>query len=372
MGRYSRFIYAIATLTGTIIGVGIFSLPYITLQVGINVMLVYLLVLTILNILIHYFFGEVALNTPDFMRLPGYAQYYLGKTGKSVALFSGIFGAVGSILAYIIIGGEFSAKLLSPFFGGNVLFYSILYFALGAMFIFVGTRAVSRIELWGMILFFLSLVLIFLKGVPLFRSENLLLKEGGLASIFLPYGPIFFALSALSLIPEIEEILGKDKKMLKKVIPISILIPAIIYLLFIVLVLGVSGHDTSREAISGLAGYFSGNILLVAFFAGILTTFTSFIAIALTLKKTLWYDLKIPKTMAWALTCFIPLALFLLGFKDFIKVIGFVGGILMAFDGIIILLMYQKIKGKKVLLIILPLALIFVLGFIYEIIYFFA
>jgi len=370
MNKFSKFTYAVATLAGTIIGVGIFSLPYITMKVGLWVMLGYFLVLTVLVTLIHYFFGEVALNTPDFLRLPGYAKIYLGKIGKNIVLVSSVLGSIGSILAYIIIGGEFSGKLLSPFFGGNALFYTFLYFIFGALFVFWGIKAISKIEFWGMILFFISLFLIFLKVIPLFKIENLSLRAGNFSDIFLPYGPILFALSALTLIPEVEEILGEDKKLLKKVIPISILIPAAIYLFFIFLVFGVSGQKTSPEAISGLKDYLGSGILSVAFFAAILTTFTSFIAIALTLKKTLWYDLKIPKTISWAITCFIPFALFLLGFKDFIKVIGVVGGMLMAIDGVIILLMYQKIKGKKVRVLTYPLALIFILGLIYEIIYF--
>jgi amino acid permease len=371
MGKHSKFIYAVATLTGSIIGVGIFSLPYITLRVGVLVMLGYLFVLTILVILIHYLFGEVALATPDFLRLPGFANLYLGKTGKQVALFSSIFGGLGSILAYIIIGGEFLEKILSPFFGGGALLYSFIYFIIGATFVFWGIKAVSRFDFWAMILFFVSLVLIIFKSMPFFKMENLSLKTGDWADVFLPYGPIFFALSALTMIPEIEEMLGENKKLLRKVIFISILIPAVTYLLFMLLVLGVSGLNTSSAAIPGLKNYLSGGILNIAFLAGIITTFTSFLGVALTLKKTLWYDLRIPKALAWGIACFIPFILFLLGLKDFVKVIGLVGGALMAIDGIIILLMYKKIKKSKTAKILTySLSLIFVLGLIYEIIYF--
>ena len=45
-----------------------------------------------------------------------------------------------------------------------------------------------------------------------------------------------------------------------------------------------------------------------------------------------------------------------------------VGGILLGIDGILILLMYKKIGGKNIL--IYPLSLVFLLGVIYEIIYF--
>lgn len=362
-----KSIYATATLAGTIIGVGIFSLPYITLKVGIGMMFFYFFVLTALVILIHYLFGEVALKTPDFLRLPGYAQIYLGRWGRRVALFSNILGLLGAILAYIVVGGSFLTNLLSPFFGGNNLLYTILYFGAGALLILLGIRAIAKIEFWGMILFLLSLFFIFFRGFSIFNIDNLLVKTGGSGDIFLPYGPILFSLWGATLIPEVEEMLGRDKMLIRKIIPISILIPALVYLFFIFLVMGVSGLNTSPEAISGLKNSFGNEILGIMFFFGVLTTFTSFITIGLTLKKVLWYDLKIPKNLAWGIICFIPFALFLAGLKDFITIISFVGAVMLAIDGILILLMYQRIKDAGSRTITIPLILVLVFGIIYEI-----
>ncbi len=371
MSRKFKFIYAVATLVGSTIGVGIFSLPYITLRVGFLAMLGYLLVLTILVILIQYLFGEVALATPDFRRLPGFAKFYLGKPGKWLALISSILGGIGAMLAYIIIGGEFLSKILSPVLGGNPDWYSFVYFLIGSAFVFFGIRAISRIDLLGVCLFIVSLFVIIFSSITRFDINNLALKTGSLAEFFLPYGPLLFALSALMIIPEIEEMLGENKKWLRRVIPISVSISALVYLVFIVLVLGVSGSDTSSMAIPGLEKYLSGTILKIAFFIGIVSTLTAFLGVALTLKKTLWYDLKIPRAPSWVIACFIPYLLFLLGFKDFIKVIGLVGGVLIALDGVLVLLMYRKIKNSRTARSLsYLLSLVFILGLVYEIIYF--
>lgn len=364
----SKYIYAIATLSGTIIGVGFFSLPYITLKTGISAMLIYFLVLAGLVALIHYLFGQVALKTPDFLRLAGYAKIYLGKWGERTALMSEIIGSLGAILAYIVVGGEFLGRLLNPFFGGSAFFYSILYFILGAVFILWGIKAIAKIEFWGLLLIFGSLIFIFWQGLPFFKIGNLFLKTGPV-DFFLPYGPILFSLWGLSLIPEIEEMLGRDKKMLKKVIIAGISIPALVYLAFIVLTLGISGASTSPEAISGLGVSLGTNILGVAFFAGVLATFTSFITVGLTLKKVFWYDLKLPKLISWLAVCLPPLILFLWGVNNFIRIIGFVGSITGAISGILILLMYQKIKKTKYGFLNYFLILIFAAGIIYEVIY---
>jgi len=362
-----KLIYAIATLSGTIIGVGFFALPYITSKVSFPIMLGYFLILGTLVILIHRFFGELALKTPDLKRLPGFAKIYLGNFGEKVAFLSSILGISGAILAYLIVGGEFLSVLLSPVFGGGTLIYTLIYFIFGAILIFWGIKAIARIEFWGLILFFVILIAIFFRGFPQIQWLNLF-PSPDFTHLFLPYGVILFSLWGAALIPEVEEILGEKKNLLKKVIPIAILIPILVYLFFIYLILGMTGPQTTESALTGLRDFLGDGIVNLALFFGILTTFTSFIALGLTLKKIFWYDLKIGKNLAWAITCFSPLILFLIGVKQFIPVISFVGGIMVGIEGILILLMYRKIKPRNFLVYLLILILLG--GIIYKVIYF--
>lgn len=360
-------IYAISVLAGTIIGVGLFSLPYITQKIGFPIIIGYFLVLGTLVILIHQIFGELALKTPDLKRLPGFALYYLGKRGERIALLSSILGIIGSLLAYLIVGGEFLTEILSPIFGGGNLIWTLVYFIFGAIFIYFGIKAIAKLEFFGLILFFLILILMFLLNRPLLKTENLFPKPD-FSYWFLPYGAILFSLWGAALIPEVEEILGERKKLLKMVIIVSILISIIVYLFFIYLILGITGPQTTESALTGLKNFLRKEFVYLVLFLGILTTFTSFITLGLTLKKIFWYDLKIEKNLSWAITCFAPLVLFLIGIKKFIPVISFIGGIMLAVDGILILLMYKKIHPQKFW--ILPLVFIFLGGIIYEIIYF--
>jgi len=367
MSWLKNYIYPISTLVGTIIGVGFFSLPYVTLKVGFWAMLVYFLVIGVLLIFIHLIFGELAIKTPDYKRLPGFARIYLGKWGEKIAIISTILGIFGAILAYLIIGGAFLSDLLSPIFSGNIIFYTLIYFLAGALIIFFDIKIVSKIEFWGLISFFLILIAVFFKSHSLINVGNIFTSLNA-NYLFLPYGIILFSLWGLDLIPETEEMLGEKKNLLKIIIPISILIPILVYIFFIYLILGISGSQTTESALAGLKNYLGGavNLLLLA---GFLTTFTSFISIGLTLKKIFWYDLKIGKNLAWVIACFTPLILFLIGIKNFIPVISMVGGVMLGIDGILILLMYQKIKPERKILVS-PLIIIFLLGIIYEIIYF--
>jgi len=362
------FIYSVSTLSSTIIGVGLFSLPYITLKMGFWSMIGYFLVLGTLVLLIHYFFGELSLATPDRKRLPGFAKIYLGNWAEKLAYFSIILGIFGAILAYLIVGGEFLESFLAPFFGGGNLFYTIFYFVLGAVAIFFGIKFISKIEFWGLILFFVVLIFVFLKERFLINIGNLFLAQET-KDFFLPYGPVLFSLWGATLIPEVEEMLGKDKKLLKKAIILATFIPIIIYLFFIYIILGICGFQTTESALTGLRNFVGEEIVMLMLFFGILATFTSFISMSLTLRNVFWYDLKINKNLAFLVVCFFPLFLFLVGIKRFIPIISVVGGVMLGIDGILILLMYGKIRPEKKFLTY-PLILVFLAGILYEIIYF--
>jgi hypothetical protein len=189
-------------------------------------------------------------------------------------------------------------------------------------------------------------------------------------NFFLPYGALLFALWGTGIIPEIEEMLGaqNSKKNLKKIIATSTIIISIFYLLFILLILGITGNKTDPTALASLKNFLGDGIVMVALAVGTLATFTAFITQALVLKKSLMFDLKIKHWQAFVMTCCPPLILFLIGFKSFIPIISIVGGVLLGISGIFILLMYKKVGGKNI--VIYPLSLVFLLGVIYEIIYF--
>lgn len=362
--------YAIAMISGTIIGAGIFSLPYIASKVGLLVMFLYILVLGILINQVHLYLGEIALQTPDNKRLAGFAKIHLGNWAEKIAFISTVIGLFGALLAYLIIGGEFLGNLLSPYLGGSSFFYVLLFFSSASLVIFGGIKAIAKIEFWGMLLFLTILLFIFFKERSLISGTNLVLLPGSLGSgnWFLPYGPILFSLWGASIIPEAEEMIPDKKHLLKKILVFAILIPIFVYALFTILVLGITGHETTKSALGGLASVLGNGFTSLIFLFGFLTTFNAFLSAGVTLKKSFLYDLKIERKIAWAITCFVPLILFLIGIKDFISIISIIGGVMIGIDGILILLMYHKINRKN--LLVYPLILMFIFGIIYEIIYF--
>jgi amino acid permease len=374
MNKIKDLILPITTLAGMIIGVGFFSLPYITLQVGLPAILISFLVLGIIVINIHLIFGELSLNTPDFKRIPGFVEYYLGREGKLISLFSSIFWGIGGILAYLIVGGSFLENLLSNSLNWNNHTFTLIYFFIGALFIYFGINAVSKLSFWALGFLFLVFIIMFYKSNSLIDTSNLFLGSiNNLEDLFLPYGAILYSLWGATLIPNIEEMLHEKKQLLRRVIIIASILPIIVYLCFIYLVLGLTGVNTSSTALIGLESQIGPEIANLALILGLLTTFTSFVSSGLVLKNILSYDLKINKNLSWFLTCFIPLIFFLFGFKNFISIINLLGGLGLGINGILILLMYKKLKEKrkeKTPLIVYPFIIVFIFGILYELVNF--
>jgi tyrosine-specific transport protein len=373
-----NFLYASATLIGTIVGAGMFGLPYVVAQSGFLIGAVFLLVLTGVTLLIHLIYGEIVCRTTEKHRLVGYAEHYLGKWGKRIATFSILIGFYGSLLVYLIISGEFLSTIFSPLFGGSPFIYSLVFVAIGAFAVFKDVVLIKKIELGMSFFMILIIFLIFFSGLPHLDVSNF--KNIDLKYFFLPYGVVFWALAGGAAIPEIREILETDGKKYKNTIILGTIIPAILYFLFLLTVVGISGQATSPEAIKGLVGFLGEGIVIVGAVLGLLAVITSYLVIGLYLKKVFWYDYKINKNLSWFLVCLIPLAGFLLGLRAFIPLMSFLGVILGAIEGTVLVLTYIKAKksgdrepeyGLKIPnIVIYSLIALFILGFIYEIIYF--
>ena len=301
--------------------------------------------------------------------MPGYVGEYLGKKWKKTTFFIIAIGLIGALLAYLIIGGEFLTSFLSPYFGRGVVFYTLLFFISGAYLVFRDIKAVSGVELFLLILLLSIFFIFFIKFFPVIEIDHF--KGINLRFLFLPYGVILFSFWGATVVPEIKEMLAGSRINLRKVIIFGTIFAAVIYLFFIFIVLGVSGPNTSKEAILGLEQILGGNIIKLGFIFGVITCFTSFITLALTLKKTLWYDFGLPKNLAWFLTCFLPLILFLSGIREFIEVISFTGAVALGFEGIIIVFLYRAFRRKKINPLLYFLVGIFILGIIFEIVYFY-
>jgi tyrosine-specific transport protein len=334
--------YPFAIFTGTIIGVGIFGLPYIALQSGFLTIIGYFILVGSLIIFIHLLFGEVVLRTPGEHRLPGYVDIYLGKRSKKAVLFSTLFGFYGILLAYLVVGGEFLWGLVNPLLGGEKWLYVCIFFIAGSYLIWRGSKSIAKVEFWFLALFFIMLLFLGIKGTPQIQLNNFTIFN--FKKSFLPYGVIMFSLWGLAVVPEVRDLLKGAEYNLTKIIIGGIILAILTYLTFTFIVLGVSGTKTTEDALLGLQNFLPQSIVSLGLFFGVVTTFTSFLTLGLTLKKIFYYDYKRSMSISFFLACGVPFLLFLCGLDEFIKILGLVGAVALGIEGTLVLLMHQRAK----------------------------
>jgi len=329
---------AVATLVGCIIGAGIFGIPYVVAKAGILAGIINILVLGTVILLINLYVGEIALRTKKIHQLAGYAEKYLGQTGKIIMTISAIFGIVGALIAYIIGEGE----VISAIFGFNPFTVSVVFFVIASAVVYFDLMAVKKFELYlGAVMLALILVICFI-SLPHVNLSNL--SNFNLGQIFLPYGVVLFAFIGAAAIPEMEEELKGNKKLMKRAIIIGSLIPFFVYLLFMIAVVGVTGAGTTELATVGLGKAIGQHMILLGNLFAIFAMATSFFILGLALKWMLHYDYHINKTVSWAIACFIPFLIFLAGARSFVSVISITGAIAGGIEGILIVLTAKRAK----------------------------
>lgn len=342
---------AIGSLAGTIIGLGMFGIPYVAMKAGIGLTLGYILVLGLITALLHAMYLEVTLRTKETHRLPGYAEIYLGKKWKHFSFFLGMVGAWGSLLIYTIVGGEFINILAGPIFGNSVFWFGILFFILGSYITVRPFRDIGKVEAVCTILMVAAVFWLLAKG---FFGGHIIYDNFSPVNWdnwFLPYGVILFAMGGFSIIPSLENILGKEIKKgerihFGKIAFWGTFIPMIVYAVFVVAVLGITGAGTSEEALTGLQSVFGNGLVKIAALIGFLALFTSFIAIGNDLKRNFTDDYRLPNFVSIFLTLFPPLTLFLFKIAGFIEVMGFLGGALGVYAYVIIIFLFYQAKKK--------------------------
>jgi len=341
-----KLLMAITTLVGTIVGAGMLGIPYVLAKAGFVYGSIMILAIGIAFIFLNLFVGEVVLRTKGHHQLTGYAEKYLGLTGKRFMMFSMLINIYGALIAYLI--GE--GTTLHAIFGfGTPLMYTLIFFAICSFIIYRGIKATGMTEL---ILISLLLLIVVIIGIFSYNQMNLSnLSVFHPAAFFIPYGVVLFALMGSPAIPEIKEVLGKEKYKMKKAILIGSSVPIVLYLVFAFIVISIVGLDNfslleanQRIATVALSIYSNQILGLLANLIAVLAMFTSFLTLGLALVDMYRYDYDLSRHTALALTLFFPLIVVLVGLTSFIAVLSLTGALAGGIDGILVILMYWKAK----------------------------
>ena len=350
----NSFFKAIFLLVGTTVGGGVFALPYVFSRSGFFPSLLGLLFLGSLMTSLNWFYSQIILATKGDHQLPGYVRRYLGPKLAWLATLTMILSLNGALLAYVILGGEFLALSLGQLANS---FYHFWFYLLGVWFFARGFKKLVRIESWLTLALVLLMIFIPMVLIKVIRWENYLLITD---RPWFFWGATLFALTGFSIIPEVEEVLRREREKLTQVIIIGSLLPVLLYALFGFGVWGATGLVTTADALSGLI-VFSPILARVGAMVGLLALMTSFIGLVDVAKEIYYRDLNISERLAKILAI-LPASLgVFLPMEGFIKVISLTGALSLAIAASLICLMIIKLRPKLKWLAA-GVGLIFVLG----------
>ena len=363
------FFLTTGLLAGTIIGAGIFSLPYVFSQIGFGAGLFYLIFFTLVYFVIHLMYAKIIESKDGAHQFFYFAKNYLPKKIANTASFIILFELILVLTVYLILAPTF-AELI---FGQGGLTALLIFWFLGSLFMFVKLEWLGWAEFLGT-LCILAIVIsvIFLGkapalGAPIFRKIDWPL-------FFLPFGPLLFSLAGRPAIAKVVEECRKIKSSgrsitLNKIILWGTFIPPIVYLLFVVGILRLN-PNVSPEALSGL-GFLPPLALGFLGFLGLLTLWTSYFIIGINIKDILRIDLKRSTRFSVFVVLIAPLVLYFVGFKNFLSVVSLTGSVFLVLEGIFVIAMWRKAFPKNNWRwISWPLYFIFVVALGYEIVNF--
>jgi tyrosine-specific transport protein len=341
--RPNKFWLAIATLVGSTVGVGLYGIPFTFQKAGFGIGLLFLAGICGLILLANLLYGEVVLRTHERHQFIGYVEKYLNPWAKKLGLFVFWTAVYGALVGIIIISGDFLSNVLSFYFRFSPFAFSTIFLIAVSILVLRGLRTVSRFDFFMMLLFGLVVLLVVVFGIGRVAAANYTLARGDFW--FLPFGVILFAMFSMPGITLAREVLIGSENKFKKALVIGTLIPAILYLIFAFVVVGISGEATSPDAISGLLDFLGPKIVFIGSLFGFLTSSTIFLNLATALKESFRQDFHFRHLEAWLLVILPPYLLYLSGIRNFIDIIELVGGVAISLE--MVLLIFVYISAKK-------------------------
>jgi tyrosine-specific transport protein len=341
-----KFLEAVLILSGMIIGVGMFGIPFSFLKAGFWLGTFELAALTGVMVLIHLLYARIIIETPSSHRLPGYVRLHLGGRAEILATLVSFFGITGSLLAYILVGSIFLNNIFENFWTGSSEFlWAVVITASGALITLFTLKKEALINgiLTAILIGFLGYIIFLLfSQVQPEHFAGVNLKE-----FFLPYGVLLFALSGSAAIPNLVGLLSRNREKINRAVIIGTIIPAIVYFFFALAVVGATGSSTSEEALAGLKGLVSGGVILVVSLVGFLAVFTSYIILNSNAQALLELDFRFPQKAAWLLASLVPFILYAVGIQNFILIIGAVGAVAGGIEVGLIIAAYHRIRKNQ-------------------------
>jgi len=204
----------------------------------------------------------------------------------------------------------------------------------------MGIQALKTVEFWLTVLILAVILLISVISIPYIESQPV--GTLSLADLLLPYGVLLFAFHGTTAVPEVKVLLAHRPDGFKRAIRLAGIFSIVVYSLFAVVVVSVTGAETTEIATIGLGQRIGPSMLILGNVFAVLAMGTSFLISGLALRDSFHWDYRIPQRLATAIVCGVPLLVFLFGVRQFIALVDIVGGVFVSTIMFLLILAYWK------------------------------
>ncbi|HEY5221207.1 MAG TPA: aromatic amino acid transport family protein [Candidatus Paceibacterota bacterium] len=368
-----------AIVAAATIGEGVFAVPYIIQASGWLVALGYFVAVVAIVSVAHILYLRTLAATDESERLLGLARKYFGGTGFWIGFIAIVIGLLLGFVAYLVLGTQFLQILFPGMTSGVAL---AIFWILLAILVWGSEGKIAWFEGVGIALVSLAILFIFFSGHPgaIFSAVPAAVPGG----FFLPFGVAIFALAGWTCVEPVYELAyRKEDKGIPDTNEKPLALPGafwlfalgtafagLLYWLFAAGVIGTVPHVTT-DTVSGIASWplWRKDILAAV---GLLSVCVVSVPIAREIRGAMEKDLGWSSLASRAIIVFLPLAAVLLGFNNFLSIVGIAGGIFISTQYLLIISVGRRTLAlatrEKVLLDIV--AIVFICAAVYEICHF--
>lgn len=360
------FLLATGLLAGTVIGAGIFSLPYVFSRLGILVSVLFLASFFVVYYLLHSMYADLLCAASGRHQFAYLAERYLPPWLSPIAAWGVIVELLFVLLVYLVLAPSF-AELVVPE-SAPAAFW--VFWALGSLFVFLKLDWLGLIESVSVCVIVAIVAVVFSIGFAsggAFPAHEPL----SLAAFFLPFGPLLFSLSGR---PAVAKVVEEHRKAAANGRPFSLhwalalgtAIPAVVYLAFVFGVLRLSPSVTP-DALSGLASLPSWVLALFGVM-GFVSLWKSYLMIGTNARDILRFDFRFSRVASALIVLAVPLVLVWLGLNSFLLAVTFTGSVFLALEGVYIITMWRRAFPTNRWRNAVPLlSLVFIAAIVYEV-----
>lgn len=341
-GKNGGFWRGVRPYLATVVGVGIFGLPFAVSAVGVLPGLAILAVVGGLNAVMLGMYAELLVARRNHDRFAAVVGRELGVAGEFAG--AGVLLAVlwGAMVAYLAAGGAFVSEVIGVL-GWQVTpaAATVPLWALASLLAFGGLGVVTTAQKYLVPLVVGAIAVLAVFALPHAEAANVV-RMGALPWWTLV--PVaLFSFSGISAIAEMRDVVHGRGRQLGWAIAVGTVAVWLVYAVFVTSVVAVTGMATTERAVEGLTAVAPIFAILGALF-GVVTTFTAFVSVATAILDTFFYDFRLSHLRAWALAVTVPFFLFYFGARSLMLILQVVGGIFGGILGIFVIIAYEKAR----------------------------